>query len=83
MCWLKVLSYVVFIAQISHYGKFTALYKLVSIALQLTNQIKEKFPAKSCDARVTFLNSSGDVVVASNVSQLSERISLWEASSNF
>ena len=31
---------VVFIAQISHYGKFTALYKLISIVLQLTNQIK-------------------------------------------
>ena len=31
---------VVFIAQISHYGKFTALHKLISIVLQLTNQIK-------------------------------------------
>ena len=31
---------VVFIAQISHYGKFTALHKLISTVLQLTNQIK-------------------------------------------
>ena len=31
---------VVFIAQISHYGKFTALHKLILIVLQLTNQIK-------------------------------------------
>ena len=30
----------VFIAQISHYEKFTALHKLISIVLQLTNQIK-------------------------------------------
>ena len=29
----------VFIAQISHYEKFTALHKLISIVLQLTNQI--------------------------------------------
>ena len=31
---------VVFIAQINHYGKFTALHKLISIVLQLTNQSK-------------------------------------------
>ena len=30
----------VFIAQISHYGKFTALHKLISIVLQLTNQVR-------------------------------------------
>ena len=36
---------VVFIAQISHYGKFTTLHKLILIVLQLTNQIKYKFPA--------------------------------------
>ena len=29
----------VFIAQISHYKKFTALHKLTSIVLQLTNQV--------------------------------------------
>ena len=31
---------VVFIAQISHNEKFTALHKLILIVLQLTNQIK-------------------------------------------
>ena len=31
---------VVFIAQINHYGKFTALHQLSLIVLQLTNQIK-------------------------------------------
>ena len=31
---------VVFIVQISHYGKFMALHKLILIVLQLTNQIK-------------------------------------------
>ena len=31
---------VVFIAQISHYGKITALHKLISIVVQLANQIK-------------------------------------------
>ena len=31
---------VVFIAQINHYGKFTALHKLILIVLQLTNQVK-------------------------------------------
>ena len=45
----------VFIAQISHYGKFMALHKLISTVLQLTNQIKEKFSAKSCGARAIFL----------------------------
>ena len=30
----------VFIAQISHYGKITALHKLISIVVQLANQIK-------------------------------------------
>ena len=44
-----------FIAQISHYGKFTALPKLISIVLQLTNQTKSKFPAKPCGARAIFL----------------------------
>ena len=39
-CYLKVLFCLVFIAQISHYGKFMALHKLISIVLQLTNQIK-------------------------------------------
>ena len=34
----------VFIAQISHYGKFTPLHKSIAIALQLTNQIKWNFP---------------------------------------
>ena len=28
------------IAQISHFGKFIALHKLISFVLQLTNQIK-------------------------------------------
>ena len=45
----------VFVAQISHYEKFTALHKLISIVLQLTNQIKQTFPAKSCGARAIFL----------------------------
>ena len=36
---------VVFIAQIRHYGTFTALHKLILIALQLTNQIKLKLSA--------------------------------------
>ena len=36
---LKILLHEVFIAQISHYGNFTALHKLISIVLQLTNQI--------------------------------------------
>ena len=31
---------VVFITQIRHYGKFTTLYELISIFLQLTNQVK-------------------------------------------
>ena len=37
---LQILHCVVFIAQISHYRKFTALHKLISIVLQLTNKIK-------------------------------------------
>ena len=36
---LRIL-WVVFIDQIRHYGKFTALHKLISIVLQLTNKIK-------------------------------------------
>ena len=39
-CQLKILLCVVFIAQISHCGKFAALHKLISIVLQLTNKIK-------------------------------------------
>ena len=39
-CFSNSLCTVVFMAQISHYGKFTALHKLISIVLQLTNQIK-------------------------------------------
>ena len=31
------------------------LNQLISISLQLKNQIKKKFPAKSCGARVIFL----------------------------
>ena len=37
---LKILLCIVFTDQIDHYGKFTALHKLISIVLQLTNQIK-------------------------------------------
>ena len=44
---------VVFISQYGHYGKFTALHKLISICLQLTKQIK--FPALSCGARAIFI----------------------------
>ena len=50
------------LCQISHHGKFTVLHKLISIALRLTNQIKQKFSAKSCGARATFKNCSGDKV---------------------
>ena len=35
-----ILLCVVFIAQISNYGKFLTLSKLIAIVLQLTNQIK-------------------------------------------
>ena len=38
-CQLIILLCVEFIDQTSHYGKFKALHKLISIALQLTNQI--------------------------------------------
>ena len=38
-CLLNILGEV-FIAQIHHYGKFTALHTWISIVLQLTNQIK-------------------------------------------
>ena len=44
-----------FTAQVSHYENLTALHKLISIVLQLANQIKQKFPAKSCGARAKFL----------------------------
>ena len=40
---LKNLPHVVFVALISHYGKFTALYKLISIVLATideSNQVK-------------------------------------------
>ena len=40
--------------KLSHYGKFTALHKLISIVLQFTNQIRQKFPAKSCGAGAIF-----------------------------
>lgn len=43
-----------FIAQTSLYGILAAFHKLILIALQLTNQIKQKFPTKSCSARVIF-----------------------------
>ena len=46
---------VVFIAQISHYGKFTTLHKIISIIWQFANQINKKIPAKSCGARAIFL----------------------------
>ena len=36
----KNVLHIVFIALISYYGKFTALYRLNSIVLQLANQIK-------------------------------------------
>ena len=39
-CQLKILLCVVFIPQIRYYGKLVALHKLISIVLQLTNQIK-------------------------------------------
>ena len=38
-CYQKVLLCVVLIAQISHYGKFTVLRKLLSIALESSIQI--------------------------------------------
>ena len=38
-----------FTAQVSHYENLTALHKLIS------NQIKQKFPAKSCGGRANFL----------------------------
>ena len=44
-----------FTAQVSHYENLTALHKLISIVLQLANQIKQKFPVKSCGARANFL----------------------------
>ena len=43
-----------FTAQVSHYENLTVLHKLISIVLQLANQIKQKFPAKSCGARANF-----------------------------
>ena len=51
-----------FTAQISHYENLTALHKLISIVLQLSNQIKQKFPAKSCGARANFLKLLSDEV---------------------
>ena len=44
-----------FTAQVSHYENLTALHKLISIVLQLANQIKQKIPAKSCGAEANFL----------------------------
>lgn len=40
----------------SHYGKLTKLCKLVSVVSYLANQIKLRFPIKSCSASATFLN---------------------------
>ena len=37
---LKSLLHAVFIALISHYGKFTVFHILISIVVQMTNQIK-------------------------------------------
>ena len=42
---------VVFIAQINHYGKFTAFHELIWIVLPLTNQR----PAKSCSFTANLL----------------------------
>ena len=39
----------------SHAGNSHALIKLVSIVLQLTNQIKLKFPGKSYGAKDIFI----------------------------
>ena len=33
----------------NHYEKFATLHELVSIVLQLTNQVEVKFLEKSCD----------------------------------
>ena len=44
-----------FIAQVCHYENLTALHKLISIDLQLTNQIKQNFSAQSCGVRASFL----------------------------
>ena len=51
-CYLKILPYVVFIAQISHYEEFRALHKLILIALQLKNQSSEHFPRNNAVPRV-------------------------------
>ena len=48
---LKNLLHVVFIALISHYGKFTALYKLISIVLATideSNQVKISREIRRC-----------------------------------
>lgn len=37
--------------------------QFISIVLQLTNKIKQKFPAKSCGARAVLYNSYGSEVV--------------------
>ena len=47
-CQLNILHCVVFyrFAQFSHYEKFTSSHKLISVVLQLTNQINQNFPAE-------------------------------------
>ena len=55
-CLLKILLYVVFIAQISHYGKFTVLHKSISIVLQLTNQVKISSEIMRCQGKTIYVN---------------------------
>ena len=51
------------IAQISHYGKFTALHKLISVVLQLTNEKSSKyFQRNHAVPGLFFKNCSGDEV---------------------
>ena len=48
-CSLKILICIVLIAQNNHYGKSTSLHQL--ILSQLTNQIMQQFPTKSCGVK--------------------------------
>ena len=49
MPYLRVLAkgFTQFLAQITCYRIFTTLHELILTILQMTNQIKQRFPAKS------------------------------------
>ena len=73
-CASKRFYCAIFIAQLSHYGKFTALHKLTSIALLMNlfivlimNQISKKFPLNDAVPGLFFKNCSGDEVGKINV----------------